>query len=902
MRPPRQIPQQVLDTLAQGGVVLCANARAARALSREYGEWIVARQSRRAWETPRILDWTQWLHEQWQQLLLTGKEDRVLLSSLQEEVLWNEIVKPTVEQRSLITPADIARLSMTAYALIVSYNATNRLQRSDWDDPTLEPELFRKWAVEMERRCERRRWLCEAKLPKAITEALEDGRLPAPAAIAWNGFDRITPVDKSIRTLLEHLGCRQQDVTWRSNPTERLLAAPSAANELEACAVWTRLQLEENPADSVGILLPNLEGMRAEVDRVFRRVLSPQADGLTEHDPKPVYEFTLGLPLADVPNVSAAMALLRWCIQPQPQETITWLMTSGFFGGDAHPANTAALAEADSKMRKKLTVPELEMNDALDRLSKYSGASGGNWTVANWVRRMRRAQGALVKSLGRQQSCAQWVSVVGVILKDAGWSGYGKDSIGYQVYDRWQRALDEISALSMQDRRYEYSEFLDLFDAHLHSSIFSPESTGAPVTVSGILESAGRRFDAVWVLSVTDTAWPALAHLHPLLPSWLQIELEMPGSSAQQTQLFASSVLDRLRDSAAELVFSYSKEGTEGAQRPSALIANIPAENTDSVSYAAPVLVEPFTDEMVVPWPGGRAAGGQEVIKNQSACPFKAFAGKRLGAKELPSLEAGLNALERGTIVHNVLWTTWSDERMRDSANLRSLIVAGKLAALIDQHVATAFADYDLAASTAWEVNYLRLEKERVCKLVEQWLKYEDKRQPFAVEQSEKDEFISVSGLDLRIRMDRVDAVSGGRVLIDYKTGKVKSHAWQGDRPSEPQLPIYAVSGKVEELRDVLFAQVRPDEIKYLSSIYKSKPDIFPENPPRSDAKSVFNALCEQWTAAIHSLSFDFQRGIATVTPKDYPQTCTYCDFPGLCRVAESSHAPEDDGDDEASL
>jgi hypothetical protein len=169
------------------------------------------------------------------------------------------------------------------------------------------------------------------------------------------------------------------------------------------------------------------------------------------------------------------------------------------------------------------------------------------------------------------------------------------------------------------------------------------------------------------------------------------------------------------------------------------------------------------------------------------------------------------------------------------------------------------------------------------------------------VEESEKEETIFINGLELNIRMDRVDTDADGRLLIDYKTGLVKSNAWEGDRPAEPQLPIYAASGKIENLRDVLFAQVRPDEIKFISSISK-KPDIFSDNPPLPDATSAFRTICEQWTTAIHSLSDDFQRGIATVTPKDYPGTCTYCDFPGLCRITESDQGSFVDGDDEASL
>ena len=880
----RQIPTMVLDTIAGAGVVLCANARAARALRGLYGQHI-ATNGRHAWETPQIVDWTQWLQAQWTQWLLSGEEERMLLTPLQEEMLWKEIVRPGVESSSLISPGHVARLASSAYALLNDYDAAVLLRRGEWEHRSLEPEIFRKWAIEMERRCERNYWLCEAKLPWVIADALRAGRLHAPPLLLWNGFDRLTAADENLREALTETGCRQTTLAWELGASEQLIAAPSIPEEFEACATWARDQLELRPRQTIGVLLPDVEMHRAEVDRIFRRIF----DSFAPQGENPLYEFTLGLPLADVPVIAAALNLLRWCAAPQQQETITWLMTTGFFNlvGDS-----AVLADVDIKVRKRLSIPELEMEEALERLSKFSGPTGGNWAVANWVRSMQKARGHLTQTQGKERSCTQWVSTVGSILKDAGWPGEREkrqtDSIAFQVRDRWQRALEEVSALSFADRRYDFPEFLDILSSHVRATIFSPESLGAPITISGILESAGRSFDAVWILGATDKALPSAARMQPLLPLWLQLEMAMPGSSAEQDWQLAASVLDRLRDSSAKLMFSYAKEGADGAQRPSSLTRHLEAESTVPPVVVAMLCLETFTDQMAVPWPGGRAAGGQSVLKDQAACPFKAFAAKRLAGRELPSLEPGLNAMARGTVVHDALSTLWKDERLLRSESLQTLIREGGLAALIQAHVALAFRNFDENATTQWERSYLHLERERVCALIEQWLRYEARRKPFTVEETEKNETILIDGLELNVRMDRIDKTEAGRLLIDYKTGQVKAASWESDRPAEPQLPIYAVSGKVSELRDVLFAQVRADEVKYVSAMYESKPDIFPGNPVKPDAEACFHRICAEWTETIHQLSKQFQQGIATVTPKDYPSTCQYCEFPRLCRIAEA--------------
>ena len=409
-----------------------------------------------------------------------------------------------------------------------------------------------------------------------------------------------------------------------------------------------------------------------------------------------------------------------------------------------------------------------------------------------------------------------------------------------------------------------------------------------PITISGIPESAGRSFDAVWILGATDRALPAAAHLHPLLPLWMQMETAMPGSSAAQDWQLSAQVLDRLRDCASVMMYSYATEGKDGAQRPSALLAHLDAKPVEQAESAIPFLAETFVDHMAVPWPGDRAAGGQSVLKDQAACPFRAFAGKRLGAHELPSLEPGLSPAEHGTILHDALSALWLDERMGNSENLKARLWAGELAQVVQQHVANAFAEHVDRASTEWERKYLELDQERICTLLVQWLRYESARKPFTVEQAEKKESIVIDGLELNVRMDRIDKTDAGRLLIDYKTGQVKAGYWETERPSEPQLPIYAVSGKVAELCDVLFAQVRADGSKYISAVYGSKPDIFPVNAVNPDAEASFERLREEWTTTIHALSQEFQRGVATVTPNDYPKTCQYCHFPSLCRIAES--------------
>src|SRR6185503_14858146 len=62
-------------------------------------------------------------------------------------------------------------------------------------------------------------------------------------------------------------------------------------------------------------------------------------------------------------------------------------------------------------------------------------------------------------------------------------------------------------------------------------------------------------------------------------------------------------------------------------------------------------------------------------------------------------------------------------------------------------------------------------------------------------------------------RLDKLER--GGHVLIDYKTGMPNPRHWQGPRPDDPQLPLYAVSAP-EELAAVTFAKLKTGEMRFM--------------------------------------------------------------------------------------
>src|SRR5262249_59442345 len=79
---------------------------------------------------------------------------------------------------------------------------------------------------------------------------------------------------------------------------------------------------------------------------------------------------------------------------------------------------------------------------------------------------------------------------------------------------------------------------------------------------------------------------------------------------------------------------------------------------------------------------------------------------------------------------------------------------------------------------------------------------------------------LSLGGLEVRLRLDRVDRLAdGGIAVIDYKTGRaVAPPRWFDPRPQAPQLGLYALAWRAAfpslPVRAVAYAQVKRGDMR----------------------------------------------------------------------------------------
>ena len=907
------LARTIADALRRGATILAASARAARALHLRFAEEQCA-QGHAIWPTPAILDWDAWLRGMWRDYAFAQPDAPMLLTPLQERVLWKRAQRD--DAALMISPESMAGLTMEAWKLLSAYKA-HAARRSAWDQT--DAERFRHWAATFEPMCVRQRWLSASQLEPALLPVLADpAHLALPAEILLVGFDRITPAQQDVLDALRSGGVvvsefRPEPGTGAAPAKRTWMAAADLRNEIAACAVWARDRLMQNAAARIGVIVPSVDDARGDFDRAFRQILVPQSEDVRQPGARLPWEFSLGQPLADIPVVRAALLLLRWTTAPLPEEQAAWLMLSGFVADTA--TNSLAVAHHDARLRRFAVLStERTLTSYRDSLSSSSNLHDLRFRLTDLL---RAAESHRLSSASRAASVfADWIPR---LLERGAWPGQRTpDSVQFQAMQRWQRLLDELALLDFDGTRYSWTEFLDLLEHQAGETIFAPESHDAPIQIMGPFESSGQLFDAVWFLGTDDTAWPRRGRLHPLLPPSLQRQFAMPHAAPEDDWNLARAVTTRLLHSAQQIVFSFAERDKDAELRASPLIAGLfPGAGPESAAGicgaepSPPVLaLEPVEDDSgVLPWPQEQTAGGAEVLKRQAACPFQAFASRRLRAEPLDESEWGISPSEKGKLLHAVMQRLFSASEpfpIRSRDDLVTAMDTKQLDDILETHIDAAMrAQFGGDLSDPWQKACLDAEKRRLRIRLGDWLALEAKRQPFTVEGCEQRlHDVHVGDLKLNLRADRIDRLpDGSRLLLDYKTGNVSPASWEGERPDDPQLPLYAAYGNVEDVSGILFARIRSGKIEFEGSVRDAQAQLSAEIRMKKSliTRPYSDAMREGWTHTLAVLGEQFLRGEAAVNPRD-KKVCELCDLHALCRVAESAYVPvtpDEDGEEE---
>lgn len=881
--------QDLAQHISAGSVVVTPNRRLAAELRRQY-DFVQLRSGRPVWPTADCLPLAAFLERLYTDLTRFSA-DRALLRPEQEAVLWEGVVAASSRESPLINSWTTARVAREACGIEHAYRLDLARHRSVLDENA---RAYAAWSAEIDETLQQNRWIDAARLPGAIVDLLERGARLAPRVLVLYGFDQLTPQIRTVVHVLEQCGWSVvEKEPARCESVVQCVACDDRETEIATVAEDIRAAFDAGEIRRIGVVVPDLAALRADIVRIFDDVFDPQRAVSGSRGQSRPFNVSLGAALHEYPLVHAALLVLDLARGELALEDMGSLLRSPFLAASEQEFASRALLDARLRRDRRPVVP-------LATLARRARGDGAAEPSAAPILAVRLAAWRTLAAEARRlrQAPSQWCRTFQALLSGLGWPGERTlDSDEYQTFAKWREAVSSLSALDLVAPRLGFDEALSCLKRIVSEIQFQPETGDVPVQVLGVLEAHGLEFDRLFVIGMTDETWPPAPRPNPFLPLALQRAHRVPHATADWQLEFARRTLRHWCGAAPHVRFSWPCREGDRELSASPLLRNLgPGSSARRMQPRACDLihaaraVETLADFCAPELPEGvTVLGGATFFQNQAACPFRAFAIHRLGAQALDTASVGLDATDRGWLVHRAAEYMWNE--LKDSARLHAETESG-LRAIVDRAVRLAVEGMRKRRPDVMTERFVSLELERITALLMRLLELEKQRAPFSVLVSEEPRPIRVAGVEVSTRLDRVDRlVGGGEVILDYKTGgEVDASAWLGERPDEPQLPLYAAARR-QPPAAVAFVQLHARQVRFEG--LASAEGLLPGVPALAGSRKAaplpgdWRALLENWREVLEHLARAFLSGGAAVDPKRYPRTCEFCDLGILCRVQE---------------
>lgn len=873
------------EQVINGAVLLTVNQRLARHRSLEYQVWQQA-QGLLWWETPEILPFRSWMLALHAKYLALGESEKTLLPDLLQQRVWQSCIESD-DAVSLLDTEAASRGAKRAWDIACAWDCHPK----EDDYLPLDQYTWRRWQLSYSAQLNQLGCIDEASLADHLREILNagSGRQELPKHILLDGFLQLPPQLQSLVATLESAGVLVELLDVESNAAVHHVEYEDDGRELTGVATQMRREIEHDPGQRLGLVVPDLQNKRAEVLRAFDQVFFPAMSPAQIREKGRPYDLSIGMPLSDTAAVQAALSILRLCISEVQGSDISALLLSPYLAGKANDSH--AKEQLDKRLREQRV-----RKITLDTLAVLLQGKGSFSKPVNKLIKLRKLSKATLSTWASRFS--QWLTVLG-------WPGSGMDTEEYQAVSAWIECLDDLQLLDNNEGVSASSAF-HLLSRLARDRVFQVETPATPIQIMGRLESHGIDFDCLWVTGLDSEQWPPTGSPTPFLPIAQQKLSGVPDASASARLELAEREFLRWCSQAPLIIASHcvSRDGKEleaahlpdvvasdknqsmAASRIDRLRAYTPFD-TPVNALRASLQLERIADNYGPAMPSGtEARGGARLFENQALCPFKSFALHRLAIRPLEEAGLGLDPRQHGTLLHHALELFW------DNVKTHAQLVA------MDEdtfHDVLLVVINKAIGELGVPVELQELERTRLLSLLKEWLAGQEAiRADFTVESLELRQTIEHGGVVMNVMLDRIDNIDGQLVVVDYKTGvSSKVNTWADKRIVNPQLPLYVLTN--EAIKGATFAQVARNQCKFIG--VASEADMLPR-VKTTVTKSRNGEATEReleswedwrlhWKEALDTVAGEVRQGLASVTPMNH--ACTHCDLKSLCRVGEET-------------
>jgi ATP-dependent helicase/nuclease subunit B len=845
---------QLFQAMADGAIVITPNKRLAHELHQRF----IQTSTQRILPKPNCYPYQDFIQLCWNafQLSDTKFNHPKLLTPLQTSFLWEQACP---DYRSDSTTLPRARELFSAWRMAQWWELPTEAYSPHKDDSF---SLLAHWSERFEQLLKHHHVITDAQLVTYMATFSAPPSLPhlnlLTTRLIFVCFDDFHPQQKTLQTLLR-LNYQVDILDFLdSNQQPLVYPAQDHLDERDAIAEW--IHHHTDSSKTMALIVPDLNQQGVALQR-WLSVFFPQ---LTLH-------FSLGKPFLDYPMVDHAWNLLEFDSSKCTMQQAKWLLQSHWISCS----------------------PE-ERDHRFQFLADYSDFKTMQFNQERWDHLLPQRCPELFAALQRsrpypaQASMSDWSQLWLQRLIDFGFPGsQALNSENYQLYQRFIELLRQLKTLSRFSSLLNKSDAFSWLRRLLQQSIFQAQpNQPCRLHVLGLLEAAGSFYDAIWIMNLTDTQFPAALSPSAWLPLELQTMHQMPHTDAGKEEALALVKLKRFAALSSSLILSYPQIAHDREHRPSMLLKY-------HATYLRPSPHELLQNQNTPQWEHHQdstqiAVASEERLSQSSfllaeyaKCPFRAFASMRLKLKPLEPIMLGLSPPVKGKILHHTLELFW--QKFASQTELKNTE-----ASIIHQHIDVCIrqALKHAQAHQYQHESLLALEKDRLFRLIQSSLTWELARPSFEIHGLEVQHQFELGPMKFSLRVDRMDRVDESKLwIIDYKTSLPSPLPWNDHQALEPQLLLYALLDP--DIQAILFHELKKGH-SLIRGIGDDNAQAQGISSPPGDR--TWEEQRQQWHDYLLKLATDFYEGHAEPKPRQ-AQLCQSCHYAGLCRQPLSHRA-----------
>lgn len=805
----------------------------------------------KAFQSPEIFSFDEWLQRIYEHLVREGtpQAQRFLITHSTLRLAFQMCTpKPEYEKHVIATTR--------AWRTYVEWN----LQRVGPDiESTENGRLFRTWVRRFKNFQKRQEIVTLAELPALVNQAVTD-KSWCLNAVTFFGLEELSPARRELIHQLREHGCVVDELQplLLDSKQHHTIKFESVSREQSTLVTWVRARLSELGENCrIGVIVPDLASGAPRLRSQF------EATFYDCHSIERVVNIGLGFPLRDTRLCKDVLQFLDWTTRDLGYEEILQLGRSPYLSNLAIPeAFSDAYPERMYYREYAIRVKDAAISPALNSILRLFS--------------------------GKKQSLHDWITRTIAILNTVGWNS-SSDVETHRAQAAFMLLFNELTKLSPLLGSITWKRAVSLVRNALRAQTLTVDIRNTPVQVLSREEAAGLVFDALWVTGTSEESWPPKVDLNPMIPISVQRKAHVPRVTQGQILSWSRRVSDNWERMASSVVFSYVDEEQDNADfylESSRLLAKhrvvevenllahpeLPNRDHPWGTQTKENLLRQYSPERGTKLPKDTTWIRSSTIRDQSRCPFRAWAIHRLSLPDQVSPHRLPNVIDRGTDVHALT------EKLLTTALNRTEI--GQLGA---KDIAEAVDHVLKKRKRRLPIAFIERERERLSKLAYRWIEFEVNREDFSVVALEKKFSTTIGGLDLSLRVDRIDSTDElSCLIIDYKTGLASPNSWLPPRLNEPQMPLYAIA--VPETDGLAYQKI-PAKGKITMTGFADSVDGKKKLKPVPDLLgSDFSEAKAKWKSELEATVQEYKNGEARVDPINVNTVCKHCHLMGLCR------------------